>query len=207
MRIKKTTTNKQTEEIEAELTKRKPNLSEPTNMRLILKLQLHDAIYRLRFYSKSLIHILSLSNSHNNVASIQKNRGDKSHRVIVALGWGQIDEHCLSYNVGGQKLNHLTSHFNNVETCEINMSFQNFYFGLCQHFSPTNMFTETDLSQTSNSTCSWTQEAVNMAAPCWKLLWGWYVSGFKLMGDQEWAKTSVKSDRDVQFNSIRKKQA
>ena len=49
------------------------------------KLQLHDAIYRLRFYSKSLIHILSLSNSHNNVASIQKNRGDKSHRVIVAI--------------------------------------------------------------------------------------------------------------------------
>ena len=49
-----------------------------------LKLQLHDAIYRPRFYSKSLIHILSLSNSHNNVASIQKNRGDKSHRVIVA---------------------------------------------------------------------------------------------------------------------------
>ena len=33
------------------------------------KLQLHDAIYRLRFYSNSLIHILSLSNSHNNVAS------------------------------------------------------------------------------------------------------------------------------------------
>ena len=52
----------------------------------ILKLQLHDAIYRLRFYSNSLIHILSLSNSHNDVASIQKNRGDKSHRVIVALG-------------------------------------------------------------------------------------------------------------------------
>ena len=50
-----------------------------------LKLQLHDAIYRLRFYSNSLIHILSLSNSHNNVVSIQKNRGDKSHRVIVAL--------------------------------------------------------------------------------------------------------------------------
>ena len=50
-----------------------------------LKLQLHDAIYRLRFFSNSLIHILSLSNSHNNVASIQKNRGDKSHRVIVAL--------------------------------------------------------------------------------------------------------------------------
>ena len=50
-----------------------------------LKLQLHDPIYRLRFYSNSLTHILSLSNSHNNVASIQKNRGDKSHRVIVAL--------------------------------------------------------------------------------------------------------------------------
>ena len=29
---------------------------------------------------------LSLSNSHSNVASIQKNQGDKSHRVIVALG-------------------------------------------------------------------------------------------------------------------------
>ena len=51
-----------------------------------VKQQLHDAIYRLRFYSNSLIHILSLSNWHNNVASIQKNRGDKSHRVIVALG-------------------------------------------------------------------------------------------------------------------------
>ena len=51
-----------------------------------IKLQLHAAIYRLRFYSNSLIHILSLSNSHNNLASIQKNRGDKSHRVIVALG-------------------------------------------------------------------------------------------------------------------------
>ena len=50
-----------------------------------VKLQLHDAIYRLRFFSNSLIHILSLSNSHHNVASIQKDRGDKSHRVIVAL--------------------------------------------------------------------------------------------------------------------------
>ena len=37
-----------------------------------------------RFYSNSLVHILSLSNSHNNVASIQKNQSDKSHRVIVA---------------------------------------------------------------------------------------------------------------------------
>ena len=50
-----------------------------------VKLKLHDAIYRLRFHSKSLIHILSLSKSHNNITSIQKNRGDKSHRVIVAL--------------------------------------------------------------------------------------------------------------------------
>ena len=49
-----------------------------------IKLQLHDAIYRIRFYSNLLIHILSLSNLHNNVASIQKNRDDKSHRVIVA---------------------------------------------------------------------------------------------------------------------------
>ena len=49
------------------------------------KLQVHDEIYWLRFYSSSLIHILSLSNLHNNVASIQKNRGDISHSVIVAL--------------------------------------------------------------------------------------------------------------------------
>ena len=52
-----------------------------------LKLQLHYAIYRLRFYSNSLIHILSLSNSHNDMTSIQKNRGDKSHSVIVALSY------------------------------------------------------------------------------------------------------------------------
>ena len=45
-----------------------------------LRLQLHDAIYRLRFYSNSLIRVLSLSNSHNNVVSIQKNRGDKPGR-------------------------------------------------------------------------------------------------------------------------------
>ena len=50
----------------------------------LIKLQLHYAIYRLRFYSNSLIHIFSLSNSHNNGASIQKNRADKSHCVIVA---------------------------------------------------------------------------------------------------------------------------
>ena len=70
-----------------------------------------------------------------------------------------------------------------------------------KHFSPTNVsimtLTETDLWQTSNSSRSWTQEAVNMAVPCWKLLWGWYVSGFKLMEDQEWATINVKSTRDV----------
>ena len=52
-----------------------------------VKLQLHGAIYRLRFYSNSLVRVLSLSNRDNNVASTQKNRGDKSHRVIVALGY------------------------------------------------------------------------------------------------------------------------
>ena len=51
----------------------------------IVKLQLHDGIYRLQFYSNSLICILSLSNSHNNAASIQKNQGDKPHCVILAL--------------------------------------------------------------------------------------------------------------------------
>ena len=56
--------------------------------RIYRSYNLHDAIYWLRFYSNSLIHILSLSNLYNNVASIQKNRGgggDKSHRVIMAL--------------------------------------------------------------------------------------------------------------------------
>ena len=46
-------------------------------IRNCVKLQLHDAICRLRFYSNSLTHILLLSNSHNNVALIQKNRGDR----------------------------------------------------------------------------------------------------------------------------------
>ena len=50
------------------------------------KLQLHNAIYRLRFFSNSLTHILSLSNSHIDIASIQENRADKSHSVIVAIG-------------------------------------------------------------------------------------------------------------------------
>ena len=69
-------------------------------------------------------------------------------------------------------------------------------------------FTETDLSQTSKLSHSWTgtQEAVNMAVPCWKLLWGWYVSGFKLMEDYEWAKISVKSTIDVQFEKKKLKE-
>ena len=53
-------------------------------MRDHLKLRLHDAIYRLRFSSNSLTRILLLSNSHNNVASVQKKWGDKSHLVIEA---------------------------------------------------------------------------------------------------------------------------
>ena len=50
---------------------------------VFLKIRLHDEIYWLIFYPNSLIHILSLSNLHNNVASIQKNQGDKSHHVIL----------------------------------------------------------------------------------------------------------------------------
>ena len=49
-----------------------------------LQLRLHDVIYRLGFYLNSLIHILSLSNSHNKVASVQKNGRDKSRHVTVA---------------------------------------------------------------------------------------------------------------------------
>ena len=67
------------------------------NLSCSLKLQLHDAIYRLRFYSNSLIHILSLSNSHNNVASIQKNRDDKSDRVIVALVRLWLNDNVMFY--------------------------------------------------------------------------------------------------------------
>ena len=70
----------------------------------LVKLQLYDAIYRLRFYSNSFIHILLLPNLHNNVASIQKNRDDKSHSVIVALEMYQLKrfidmEHSLGLTV------------------------------------------------------------------------------------------------------------
>ena len=56
------------------------------------------------------------------------------------LGWDQTDEHCWSNNVSGQKLNHLTSHLNNVETRVINMNIQNLYFGFCQTFQPNKFF-------------------------------------------------------------------
>ena len=47
-----------------------------------------------------------------------------------------MDDHCWSNNVGGEKLSHLKSHLNNVETCVINMIIQNLYFGVCQTFQP-----------------------------------------------------------------------
>ena len=52
------------------ISQNEPKLLGSVETWITLKLQLHD--------------ILSHSNSHNNVASIQKNRGDKSDRVIVA---------------------------------------------------------------------------------------------------------------------------
>ena len=66
--------------------------------------------------------------------------------AIILLGWGQIDEHCCSNNVGRQKLNHLTSHLNNVETCVINMIIQNLYFCFCQTFQP-NKFVRDDVNR------------------------------------------------------------
>ena len=52
-----------------------------------------------------------------------------------------------------------------------------FVFGFCQTFQPTNVFmmtfTETGLSQTSNSSHSWTQEAVHMAATAVGLICQW----------------------------------
>ena len=59
-------------------------------------LQLHNAIHQLRFYLNLLIQILLLANSHNNIASLQKNRDDKLHRIIVAL-----DSHCCLEKVSG----------------------------------------------------------------------------------------------------------
>ena len=120
-------------------------------------------------------------------------------QIILWLGSNWRTE--LAQQCGLTKLNHLTSHLNNVETCVINMITQNLYFDFYQTFQPINVcvmtFTETELSQTSKSNRNWSQEAVNMAAPCLKLLWGWYVSGFRLMEEQECAKINVKGTRDV----------
>ena len=44
----------------------------PENFTAGLQLQVHYAIYRLRFYSNSLIHILSLSNSHKRIGAINR---------------------------------------------------------------------------------------------------------------------------------------
>ena len=79
-----------------------------------VKLQLHDAIYRLRFYSNSLTHILLLSSSHNNVASIQKNRGDKSHRVIVALDLWANSVLVAAYHGSAIRMEHFALSVNNT---------------------------------------------------------------------------------------------
>ena len=79
----------------------------------ILKLRLHDAIYRLRFYSNALIHILSLSNSHNNVASTQHNRGDKSHCVVAALQFLPFLYSVHAENTDIRFLYHLLGHVPN----------------------------------------------------------------------------------------------
>ena len=54
-----------------------------------------------------MIHILSLSNSHINVVSIQKNQGDKSLRVVVALKGHQtlfiIDDCCAEGEINKKR--------------------------------------------------------------------------------------------------------
>ena len=50
-----------------------------------IRLQLHYAIYRLRFYSELLIRVYMLSISYNDISWIQKNRPDKSHCLEPAL--------------------------------------------------------------------------------------------------------------------------
>ena len=52
----------------------------------------------------------------------------------------------MERTIGLQKLNHLTSHLNSVETCVINMIMQNLYFGFCQTFQP-NKFVRDDVHQ------------------------------------------------------------
>ena len=52
--------------------------------KMSVRLGLHDAICRPRFYSILLIRITSPSNSNNDLVLIQKNHSDKSYRVTLA---------------------------------------------------------------------------------------------------------------------------
>ena len=61
----------------------------------------------------------------------------------LGSNWRTLLVQQCSYIVG-QKLNHLTSHLNNVETCVINMIIQKLYFGFCQTFQP-NKFVRDDV--------------------------------------------------------------
>ena len=72
---------------------------------------------------------------------------------MESLSWSQIDEHYWFNNVGGQKLNHLTSYLNSAQTCVINIIIQNLYFGFCKAFQLNKVcddIHQIDLSQTSN---------------------------------------------------------
>ena len=55
-----------------------------------------------------MIYILWLSNSHNNAASIQKNRADKSHHVIVALLGRRQANLCFHFAGSGENLPDIT---------------------------------------------------------------------------------------------------
>ena len=51
----------------------------------LVKLQLHDAMYSAAILFKLVgSYLIAFKYSLNDVASTQKNRGDKSHHVIVA---------------------------------------------------------------------------------------------------------------------------
>ena len=53
--------------------------------------------YQLRFYSNSLIHILSLSMLHNNVVSLQKNWAHKGQTIIFLSGGVNIFGTCRQF--------------------------------------------------------------------------------------------------------------
>ena len=53
-----------------------------------------------------------------------------SEWICLASNWRTL----LVQQCALTKVNHLTSHLNNVETCVINMITQNLYFGFCQTF-------------------------------------------------------------------------